>query len=239
MSGPAGLPRRSFFRSRSFLVLAIIIGVLALLWIASEIIIPPIAAGYAKREIQKRYPDATGVVVSVKAFPALKLAFRKYDRLNIRVGSVLLQGVQFTTIDLRSTGWPLGDFRAVIGQDELARFFSLKHSYVIEPVMTITPSGINVAGKVDVGIGRVTVDSIGGLECPDGRRIFFRPAEVRVSGTSLPEQAVALVRQVMDRDPVFVVREDLPYTISSVKTDEGRVVLSGGVDLEKALNIHL
>lgn len=238
-AGPPGLSRRNFFRSRSFLATAIAAAVLAGLWIASELIIPGVAASYAKREVSRRYPDAAPVTVSVKAFPALKLAFRKYDRLTVTAGSITLQGVRFTRVELDSARWPDGEFRAAIAQDEIARFFSLKHSYVIDPVISIVPGGINVAGKIDVGRAVVSIDSVGTLECADGRSLYFRPDDIRVSGTRATAEGVALVRQVMDRDPVFVVREDLPYTIGSVGTEAELVVIKGRVDLEKALDIRL
>lgn len=230
---------RSFFRSRSILLVVILAVVLVALWVASELAIPGIAASYARREITKRYPDAAPVTASVKAFPALKLAFRKYDRLRVTVGSITLQDVRFSRIELESTDWPDADFRAAIGQDEIMRFFSLQHSYVMEPRITIVPGGLKVTGKVDVGLALVNVSSVGALECADGRNVYFRPDDIQVSGARVPGQGVEMVRRVMDDNPVFVVRQDLPYTIEEVGTEAERVIITGRVDLEKALNIRL
>ena len=228
-----------FFRSRTFIVLVIILAVLIVLWVASELIIPPIASSIAKGEITKRYPQATDVSVSIKAFPALKLAFKNYDSLTVKVGDITLQGVRFERIELKSSRWPLGTYTATLGQGEIARFFSLKNSYVIDPQLVVEQGAIQVAGDVDVGLLKVGVTSRGALEPVNGKLIFFRPGDIQVQGVRVPEGAVALVAQVMDDNPVFVVRADLPYTITSIVAEQGKLLIKGQVNLEKALNVKL
>ena len=239
MAVPVSQGRTSFFRSRGFKALAIFLAVVIVLWVATEIAGPLIADSVAKSRIQKKYPEATDVSVSIHAFPALKLAFKKYDSLTVNVGSVTLQGVRFDHIELKSTEWPKGTFTATISQDEIARFFSLKNSYVINPRLTIEQNGVVVAGNIDTGLLTVAVTSRGTLEAVDGKRVFFRPSDVQVMGVRAPDEAVALVRQVMDQNPVFTVREDLPYDITGVNAQRGKLVILGTVDMEKALNIHL
>jgi hypothetical protein len=48
-----------------------------------------------------------------------------------------------------------------------------------------------------------------------------------------------MVRQVMNQNPVFAVREDLPYVITGITAEQGKLMISGSVNLEQALNIHL
>jgi hypothetical protein len=231
--------RKSFFRSWAFWVPAVVVVVLILLWVASEIAVPRIAASYARNEILERYPDAKDVTVKVKAFPALKLAFKEYDDLEVKVDGVALQQVNFDRVVLESKDWPDGTFEATIGQDEIERFFSLKHSYVTDPQMTITGDAIDVSGKVDIGLAVVEVESRGQLEPVDGKKVFFRPQEIQVSGIRMPEYGVELVRQIMTENPVFVVRDDLPYSISGIAARDGKLVLEGEVDIERALNVQL
>jgi hypothetical protein len=96
-----------------------------------------------------------------------------------------------------------------------------------------------VNGQIDIGVAKVTVNSTGRLESVDGKRIFFRPQNVEVMGAKVPGQGVELVRQVMDENPVFTVREDLPYAITKITPEQGKLVIEGTVDLEKALKVHL
>ena len=232
--------KKSFMRSWAFKAPIIIILVLLILWGITEIAGPPIAEAVVKGMIQDRYPQVTDPSVSISAFPALKLAFKKYDKLTIIVNVMItLQGVNFDHIELRSSEWPAGRYRAVIRPEEIQRFFSLKNSYVIDPQLTIQENELSVAGKVNVGNFKVSVNAVGTLEPVDGKKIFFRPQNIQVAGIPLASQGVTLVKQVMEANPVFTVREDLPYTISQIFVEQGRLVLKGNVDMEKALNIKL
>lgn len=231
--------RKNFFRRRTFKVLLIVLAALLLLWAAVEIGAPLVADSIAKSKINEKYPDATGVSVSIRAFPALKLAFKKYDSLEVKVSGVTLQGVRFDDIELESTAWPEGAFTATIGEDEIERFFSLKNSYVIDPRLSIEEGGIVVAGSVNVGARSVEVSSRGTLEAVDGKDIYFRPGDIQVMEVKVPEEAAERVRQVMEQDPVFVVRDDLPYEINGISVDRGKLVITGTADLEQALNVKL
>jgi hypothetical protein len=230
---------RSFFRSWAFKAPLIVLVVLLLLWGITEIVGPPIAEGVVKGMIKDRYPQATDPYVSISAFPALKLAFKKYNKLTVTVDAITLQGVSFDRVELRSEEWPFGTFKGVIRADEIQRFFSLKHSYVIDPQLVIQNDRASVEGKMQVGGMMVSVSAFGVLEPVDGRKVFFRPQEVKVAGMLLAEKYVAQVQKVMQESPVFEVREDLPYTISQIFIERGKMVITGNVDMEKALNISL
>ena len=230
---------RSFFRSWAFKAPLIALVVLLLLWAITEIAGPPIAEGVVKGMIQERYPQVTDPSVSISAFPALKLAFKKYDKLTVIVNAITLQGVSFDRVELKSDEWPFGGFRGVIRTDEIQRFFSLKHSYVVDPQLVIQDDRVSVAGKVQVGGLMVSVNARGILEPVDGRKIFFQPQDVQVAGMPLVEKYVVQVQKVMQENPVFAVREDLPYTISNIFVEQGKMVITGNVDMEKALNIKL
>ena len=231
--------RKSLFRSRGFKVAVIIVAVLIVLWVAVEIAAPLIADYVARNQITKRYPDATDVSVSIRAFPALKLAFKKYDSLTVNVSGITLQGVKFDHIELKSKDWPVGTFAATIAQDEIERFFSLKNSYVLDPKLSIDESGLLVAGNVEVSGRKVAVSARGTLKAVDGKKVYFQPSDIQVMDVKVPEEAVARVRQVMDLNPVFVVRDDLPYDITGIAVEQGKLVILGRADLEKALNIKL
>lgn len=239
MKEPGAPANKSFVRSWAFKAPLIIVVILVLLWVVSELAIPPIASSVAKNEITVRYPEARDVKVSIKAFPALKLAFKKYDSLTVNVGGITLQGVKFDQIELKSSEWPQGTFTALLGQDEIARFFSLKNSYFADPRLTLTDNGVAVTGKVNIGSKLVEVSATGQLAPVDGKMIYFKPTDVQVAGIVVPGQGVALVRQLMEQNPVFVVREDLPYTITGISAKQGKLEITGRVDLEKALNITL
>ncbi len=231
--------QKSFMRSWAFKAPIIIILVLLILWAITEIAGPPIAEAVVKGMIQNRYPQVTDPSVSISAFPALKLAFKKYDKLTIIVNVITLQGVNFDRVELRSSEWPVGRYRAVIRPEEIQRFFSLKNSYVIDPQLTIQENELSVAGKVSVGNFKVSVNAVGTLEPVGGKKLFFRPQNIQVAGIPLANQGVAQVQKGMQENPVFTVREDLPYTISQIFVEQGKLVLKGNVDMEKALNIKL
>ncbi len=239
MKEPGAPTSRSFFSSWAFKAPLIIVVILVLLWVISEFAIPPIASSVAKNEIKKKYPEAQDVTVSIKAFPALKIAFKKYDSLTVSVGAITLQGVKFDRIVLKSNEWPQGAFTALLGQEEIARFFSLKNSYITDPKLTLTDNGVAINGKVGIGSKLVAVSATGQLAPVGGKMIYFKPADVQVAGIVVPGQGVTLVRQVMEQNPVFMVREDLPYTITGISAKQGKLEITGLVDLEKALSITL
>lgn len=239
MARPASPGTRSFFRSRGFKALVIVLAISIVLSVAVEIAAPLIADSIAKNQIRKRHPEAWDVSVSIKAFPALKLAFKKYDMLTVRVSGVTLQNVLFDNIELKSTLWPTGTFRATLGQNEITRFFSTRHSYITDLQLTLAPGGATATGRVDLGTMSVAASATGTLESVDGKSVFFRPKDVQVSGISMPDEGVAMVRRVMEQQAVFSVREDLPYTITQIVPGQGKLILLGNVNLEKALNIKL
>lgn len=226
-------------KKKTLIIIAVIVGILLVVWIASEIVIPRIAASYITREIKKRYPQANEIEVSVTAFPAIKLAFKDYDNLQVEVSDITLQEVDFQKITLDSKKWPQGYFKAVIGVEEIVRFFSTKHSYVLDPSLSMEKDALRVTGRINAGGLLLNVDALGNLEPAAGKLVYFKPIEVNVSGISVPSRGVALVKQVMLDNPVFTVREDLPYTITGIKAGGGALVIEGNANLEKALNIKL
>lgn len=226
-------------RSTTLKTVLIILSVLFVLFVASELIVPRVAASYVKREIRKRYPAVTGLSVSVKAFPALRLAFKQYGRLHVKAGNIALQGVDFDSISLDSPGWPGATFEAVIGPGEISRFFSLASSYLQEPEVRLEGDALRITGSVDTGDSNVEVDATGTLRALNGRNVFFEPREVRAGGVRVTSVGLDTVKQVMSGTPIFTVREDLPFSITGITVKGGMLKISGNVNLEKALNIRL
>jgi hypothetical protein len=216
----------------------IILAVILVLYIVSELVIPLGADWYIKREIKKKYPEANDLSVSVRAFPALKLFSKKYSRLSIEAGRIKLEGINFDSIKLFSSTYPSGTFDAVIGQDEINNFFSVAGSYLENPQVTIRDSEILVAGRVDLGFGPVNVRGTGTLVPQKGRDVFLVPDDITVEGTSLSGEMTAAVRRYMSDNPIFTVRKDLPFTISAIKAGQGKLTISGDVDIEKALKFR-
>lgn len=226
-------------RSTALKIVLIILSVLLVLWVASELIVPRVAASYVKREILKRYPDATGLSVSVKAFPALRLAFKQYSRLTVKAENITLQSVNFDSIALDSPGWPGATFEAVIGPGEISRFFSLASSYLLEPKVRLEGNALRVTGLINTGYSDIEVDATGTLRALNGRNVYFEPREVRAGGVRVTPEGVSAVKQVMARTPIFTVREDLPFSIIETSVEGGKLKISGSVNLEKALNFKL
>jgi hypothetical protein len=217
----------------------IVVAALILLWGVSEIAIPAIASSYIKGRIQKKYPQAKNVSVSVKAFPAIRLAFKDYSSLSVKVSDVTLQGINFQTISLDSTKWPNGSFVATVQPGEIMRFFSSTHSYVLQPQLALNQNLIQVSGKMNLGYATVNLTSTGSLEPRDGKQLYFNPTTVTVTGVNGAARAADYVKQVMASSPVFVIREDLPFTVMAVSVSNGSLEVKGNVDLSKALNMKL
>lgn len=213
--------------------------VLIALWIASEIVIPIVASSYVKNEIKKKYPQAQNVSVSIKAFPAIRLAFKDYSSLTVKVSDITLEDINFASIVLRSKKWPEGKFEATVLPDEIMRFFSASHSYVQQPALALDQDAIQVTGKMNIGYATVTITATGNLEPREGKQIYFVPSNISVVGVSNPARATSVVRDIMTANPVFVVRSDLPFDVTSIVAANGKLRVVGTVDLSKALNIQL
>lgn len=217
--------------------LAAVLAVL-LLWAAVETAAPLIASSYVKREIRRRYTQVSDLSVSIRAFPGVKLAFRRYDRLKVAAGNVTLQGVPFERISLDSPGWPGATFEAYIGRDDIGSFFSLASSYLVDPVVRLEEDAFVVEGSVDTGGSSVEVEATGTLRALNGKLVYFEPTEVRAGGVQVTPGGLETVRRVMDQSPIFVVREDLPWSITGMAVEGGRLKISGNVNLGKALDFR-
>jgi hypothetical protein len=226
--------------SRGWKVLIIIVGVLLVLWIASEIAIPLIADNYIKGEITKKYPEAKDVSVSVSAFPALRLAFKDYSSLTVKVNGITLEGINFDRIVLRSKKWPDGTFAATVLPGEVMRFFSSTHSYVLSPSLAISNGQIQVSGRMNLGYATVNITATGKLVARgEGKQVYFVPTDIAITGVSNTVRATQVIRDIMAGNPVFTIREDLPFTVTAVTAVNNRITVRGDVDLSKALNITL
>ncbi|MCJ7745801.1 MAG: DUF2993 domain-containing protein [Actinobacteria bacterium] len=221
--------------SRPLKVLIIILAVILVLYVASELLIPVGAAWYIKREIKKRYPEAADVSVSVRAFPAFKLFSRKYSRLTIEAGGIKLEGITFDSIKLSSSTYPSGTFDAVIGQGEISNFFSVAGSYLENPQVTIEDSQIKVTGQVDFGFGPVNVTSTGTLVPRNGQEVFIVSDKITVGGGRVPGEYEAAAKHYISENPIFTVRQDLPFTITAIKAGGGKLTITGDADIEEAL----
>ncbi|HEY5494033.1 MAG TPA: hypothetical protein VIK15_05515 [Candidatus Anoxymicrobiaceae bacterium] len=220
-------------------ILIIVVLVLVILWVASEIAIPKIASTYITNKVKNKYPQARDVSASVSAFPAIRLAFKDYSSLTVKVSDITIEGVTFKTIQLKSSKWPAGSYSAVVTPDETMRFFSTTHSFVLEPSLSLSGGKIQVSGKMNLGYAVAGITATGNLAPKAGKQVFFEPAEITVTGIKSTAQAQNVIRQIMASNPVFVIREGLPFTVTSIVATSGAIVVKGDVDLEKALKVKL
>ena len=221
--------------SRPLKILIIILAVLLALYVASELLIPVGASWYIEREIKKRYPDATDVSVSVRAFPAFKLFSKKYSKLTIEAKEIELEGIDFDSLKLSSSTYPSGTFDAVIDQGEISDFFPVADSYLENPQVTTQDSEILVTGTVDLGFGPLNVSGTGTLVPQNGREVYIVAHSITVGSGSAQREYEEAVRQYIMENPIFEVREDLPFTITTIKAGHGKLTITGDVDIEEAL----
>lgn len=223
-------------RRKFLMVFLIIVWLLLVIFIASEILVPRVASWYAVREIRRHYPGAGEISVSVDAFPALRLLFKQYSSLSIKVERINLKGVNFDSIGLKSSGWPNGTYEAVISEREINRFFTATSPYVMDAEIALEEDIISLSGQIDTGYGIVDLASASGtLEPTEERYVYIVPESIEIVGLSVPELAIEEVRSVMEDNPIFVVREDLPFIISDIEVESGKLRIVGRVDMEQAL----
>ncbi len=235
---PPGGPKKKKLSTRWKVVIGVVAALLAL-WIASEIVVPRVASSYVENKIRSKYPEAESVSVSISAFPAARLAFKNYSKLTVKVRGVTLEDINFHSIALKSRKWPEGTFAATVLPAEMMRFFSATHSYVQQPALSLEGDAIKVTGRIDVGYATVDVVATGNLESRQGKQIFFVPDNVATGGVVNKAKAEAAVRETMAAGPVFVVRSDLPFDVTSIAAAGGRLRVAGTVDLSRALNVKL
>ena len=238
ISRPADYTMKSQASRRAVKIIVIVVVIFLALWLATELIIPPVASKYIKREIDKRYPQAGEVSVSVGAFPALKLAFKKYDNLEIEAEHMTIEGILFDSIKLSSDGWPDATYRATIGPEEIDRFFSDTGSFLVNPTAEIRGDALHLSGRVRVGSVVADVSATGTLRM-DGQRVFFVPLTIEVSGVKAPQKAIQQVNETMENSSVYTIRGDVPFTISQILVRDGKLVIEGAVNLEEALDFKL
>lgn len=238
ISRPADYTVKSQASKRAVKIIIIVVVVFLVLWLATELLIPPIASKYIKREISKRYPQAGEVSVSVGAFPAIKLAFKQYNNLEIEAEHITIEGILFDSIKLSSDRWPDATYRATIGPEEIDRFFSDTGSFLVNPKAGIQGDALHLSGRVQVGSVVADVTATGTLRM-DGQRVFFVPLTIDVSGVKTPQKAIDQVSETMSQASVFTIREDVPFTVSQILVRNGKLVIDGAVNLEEALDFKL
>ena len=212
---------------------------LVVLWVASEVFIPMIASSYITNKVKNKYPQAQDVSASVSAFPAIRLAFKDYTSLQVKVSGITIEGVTFKTIELKSNKWPDGTYAALVTPDDIMRFFTTTHSYVLQPSLSLAGGRIQVSGKMNLGYATAGITATGNLVSKGGKQIYFEPAAVTVTGIKSTQQAQNVIRNIMATQPVFVIREDLPFTVDTIAVTGDALVVKGTVDLEKALKVKL
>lgn len=210
---------------------------LIILWGSSEIIIPMFAVRYIREKISNKYPGIENIVVTIRAFPALKLAFQKYDTLKIHLDGAKLEGFTFSILDLESNGWPSGGFTAVLSEDEINRFFTVESSKLKEGKVSLEDNRSYFKGKAKTSLGYAIVTASGSLEPRDGRFIFFIPEKIEVGSLPLGEEWTASIKGAFEEAPIYVVRKDLPYRISTIRISGGNLKISGTVELDKILSL--
>lgn len=210
---------------------------LLVVWVLSEFLIPAGASWYIRREIRESCPGCGELSVSVSAFPAVRLLFRNYNSLEIRAEGITAEGVRFQTLTLKSGGWPDGTYAAVIPEEEMSRFFSASNSFLEDPVVRLEDGAVAAEGGVDIGFAVIDVSITGTLRAEEGKYVFFEPERIEVAGLNAPGPAVEAVRAIAFEQPVFTVREDLPFTISTISVSDGGLSVSGEVDLQEALEM--
>lgn len=223
--------------SKGWIVFLILAAVLVLLWIASELVIPNVAERYVEREIEKRYPDAEEVSVSIRSFPAFTLLFKRYSRLKVGAKGITLEGVHFDSIELESEKWPLARFNATISESEINRVFSPSAPYLKNPRLELGQDTVSISGDVELGTAGFEATASGTLEAVDGRDIYFEPLSIEVPADGLPERVIEEVEEQMEIVPLYVVRDDLPFVVSGIGVERGKLLFEGEVDLEESLKI--
>ncbi len=217
--------------------LVIIILPLIIIWGLSEIIVPMFAVRYVREAISNKYPGIENIVISVRAFPALKLAFRKYDKLKIHLDGAKLEGFTFSILELESTRWPYGGFTAVLSEEEINRFFTVESTKLKEGKVALKGNRSYFVGKVRTSVGYTRVTASGKLEPREGRFIFFIPENIEMGSVQLGQEWTSSVKGAFEEAPVYVVRKDLPYRISTIQISEDKLEISGTVGLDKILTL--
>jgi len=224
---------------RGWKVLIIVVAVLIVLEVAGEIAIPRIASSIVVNKVKDKYPQAQDVSASVSAFPAIRLAFKDYSSLDVKVSGITIENINFKTIELKSNKWPNGTYTAVVTPGEVMRFFTTTHSYVLNPALSLVGNKIQVSGDMDLGYAVAGITAIGSLTPKEGKQVFFAPETITVNGIRSTGQAVDVIRNVMTSNPVFVIRENLPFTVTGISASGDAIQVQGNVDLAKALKVNL
>ena len=232
-------PRKEgFIHSKGFKVTLIIVGILVVLFVASEIAIPLAADAYIKGKLKEKYPSATDISVSVGAFPEFMLAFKKYSHLDVEAGSITIENINLNSMRLTSKAWPMARCEAFVKQDEINRVFAPKSGLLMNPAVTLDPNTLRVSGQLRT-TRLLDVEAVGTARVRNGRYVYFDAAGVSSPQKQLTAAEKTSVINAISQNPIFLIRENLPFTITSITVEDGLLHITGAADMEKVLNIHL
>jgi hypothetical protein len=125
-----------------------------------------------------------------------------------------------------------------VRQGELNRVFDPKSGALLDPLITLAPDTVRVSGRLKT-LRLIDVEAVGKLRVTDGRYVYFDATEVGSPQRQLSASDKATVISLISQNPIFVIREDLPFTITTITVQDGLMHVTGVADMEKALNIHL
>ena len=81
---------------------------------------------------------------------------------------------------------------------------------------------------MNLGYAVAGITATGSLMPRKVRKCFSIRQTITVTGIKSTGQAVDVIRTVMTSDPVFVIRDDLPFTVTTVAASNDALVVKDG-----------
>jgi len=118
-------------------------------------------------------------------------------------------------------------FRAALGEQAIASMLE-KTGIITEPIVSISPSGVSVRGRVTRGPVPLNVAATGGVRVVSPTQVEFVPKSATVGGMPAPGALLSQISPALDFSRIYE-----PLMIQGVALEDGKAILQGTIDWSK------
>lgn len=216
-----------------------ILALLALLFFASELILPNVIGSMLEEELKAYFPEGENLQVEVKSRPSLRMLMRELDMIVVSGSNITVEDItchEFTAVleDVavnrsEGAGWYLeqGDMTALrlyISQESLNDYLNgyLDLEYPMDVILE--PGRARLHGPVDVLNQNLKITLEGTFKVEDQVRVLFEPQRLVVDDIQIP---AFLMGNIMDDMEFSLDLSGLPFPfkMDEIMVGEGYLVL--------------
>jgi Protein of unknown function (DUF2993). len=223
------------------LIGVIVVALILIAVIIGQIVIPPIVKDKLYEAIVVMLPEAKDIVVDVKATPSLKMAFGKFDYVNVSAKDFLFKDIPITSLEVKAddvtiklgsidANSPFGDadIRLAMTTDDVIS--SLISKTLDQNIIDVRfeDNQLVASGEIVILGVSIGVETYGKLVVQSSNVVSFDIQQVHLADREVNDLIVSLVKSLIN---IQFNLGELPFDmrLTSIEIDKNVVVFTGGM----------